>query len=207
MMFRRNAKNATKGETARVVELHRWLSSAVLLGVLVMIPYSIFLSFRLPVRFNAHNWDVAWVGFDSALIVVLAATAWAAWNRRQILAATSIVAGTMLVCDAWFDVTTSLGTRDQWASILSGIFLNVPLALFFFSLARRIMLRSAAVLAVALRSGTAPQRAHEVAMPFATTWHEQVVDPTTINDIPHGSPEGSDYTDPTDQSAAGRGES
>jgi hypothetical protein len=190
MKLRRKKSDVTPGETAQAVELHRWLSSAVLLGVLVMIPYSIFLSFRLPVRFNAHNWDVAWVGFDSALIVVLAATAWAAWNRRQILAATSIIAGTMLVCDAWFDVTTSLGTRDQLASILSGIFLNVPLALFFFSLARRIMLRSAAVLAMALSSGAVPQRAHEVPMPFATTWREQVVEPATFSETPPESHDG-----------------
>ena len=189
-MLRRSQRDAT-AQHGRPVELHRWLSTAVLVGVVVMIPYSIFLSFRLPVRFNAHNWDVAWVGFDSALIVVLAATAWAAWNRRQVLAATSIIAGTMLVCDAWFDVTTSLGTRDQLSSILSGILLNIPLALFFFALARRIMLRSAAVLAAALSNDAPPQRAHDVAMPFATTWRERV-EPTSSGESPdatHGGME------------------
>jgi hypothetical protein len=147
-----------------------------------MIPWVIYLSLHLPVRYRAHDWNVAWVGFDSALIIVLAATAWAAWNRRQILAATSIVAATMLLCDAWFDVNTSLGTKGQLVTILSALFANVPLAIFFILLARRIMLRTAAVLATALSTGSVPHRAHDVAIPFPTTWHEREIDNASIRD-------------------------
>ena len=145
----------------------------MIIGVLAMIPWTVYLAIRLPGRFTAHNWDVTWVGFDGALILVLAATAWAAWYRRQILAATSIVAATMLLCDAWFDVNTSLGTKGELAPILTALLANVPLALFFIWLARRIMLRTAWVLAAALSTGPPPHHAHEVSIPFATTWRRQ----------------------------------
>ncbi len=131
-----------------------------------MIPWTAYLAISLPVRFRAHNWNVAWVGFDSALMIVLALTAWAAWYRRQILAATAIVAATMLVCDAWFDVNTSLGTKDEYVTILTALLANLPMALFFTWLARRIMLRTAAVLAAATHAGPAPKRAHDVTLPF-----------------------------------------
>lgn len=180
------------------MELHRWLSSVMLFGVLVMIPWAIYLSIHLPVRFRAHNWDVAWVGFDSALIAVLAAAAWAAWNRRQILAATSIVAATMLLCDAWFDVSTSIGTRDQSMAILSALFVNVPLIILFILLARRIMLRTAAVLAAALRAGPASRRAHDVAIPFATTWRERVIDDRSLSEHEEPTRDSFDSSDGTE---------
>jgi uncharacterized membrane protein len=161
----------------------------ILLGILVMIPWAIYLSINLPVHYSAHNWDVAWVGFDTALIGVLAAAAWAAWNRRQILAATSIIAATMLLCDAWFDVSTSMGTKDQWMAVLSTLFVNLPLVIFFIMLARRIMLRTAAVLAAALSTDFVPHHAHDVAIPFATTWREQVIDHRSSQDSHEASRE------------------
>lgn len=148
-------------------------------GVLAMIPWTAYLAISLPVHFRAHNWNVAWVGFDSALMIVLALTAWAAWFRRQLLAATSVVAATMLLCDAWFDVNTSLGTRGEWVTILTALLANVPMALFFIWLARRIMLRTAAVLATAQRTGPAPQHAHDVTLPFVITWRVPVPDGPT----------------------------
>ncbi|MGC8510429.1 MAG: hypothetical protein ACP5PB_06110 [Acidimicrobiales bacterium] len=176
----------------RTIELHRWLSGAMILGVLVMIPWTIYLSLSLPGRFHAENWNVAWVGFDGALIVVLAATAWAAWFRRQILAAASIVAATLLLCDAWFDVNTSFGTRDQLVPLLTALAANVPLAIIFILLARHIMLQTAAVLATALDTGSVPHHAHDVPMPFEFT-----IPSLGVEDSPHASPD--TVEDPPDQ--------
>jgi hypothetical protein len=69
-----------------------------------------------------------------------------------------------------------MGTRDQSVAILSALFVNVPLITLFVLLARRIMLRTAAVLAAALSADSVPHRAHDVAIPFATTWREQEID-------------------------------
>ncbi len=153
-----------------MLELNRLFSTIMFAAVVIMVPWTAFLAATLPSRFRAHNWDVAWVGFDSALMLVLIGTAWAAWYRRQILAMMSVVAGTMLLCDAWFDINTSWDTGGFPVTILTALFANIPLSLFFFWLARRIMLRTAAAVVRATNHGDAPHRAIDVTFPFAVTW-------------------------------------
>jgi len=159
------------GTAPRPVELHRWLARVVVVIVAGLIPWTAYLAWSLPGHFRAHNWRLAWVGFDAALIAVLAYTAWAAWARRQILAPTAIVAATMLICDAWFDVNTSCGTKGEALTVVTAVGGNLPLALVLILLARRIMLRSAAMLAEARGVEDRPRHAHDVAIPFATTWN------------------------------------
>ena len=92
-------------------------------------------------------------------------------------------------------VSTSIGTKDQSVAILGGLLLNVPLAILFILLARRIMLRTAAVLAAALSASSGPHRAHDVSIPFATTWREQEIDNRLLHHLqepPHGSLDSSD---------------
>jgi len=110
------------------------------MAALALIPWTIFLGLSLPPKYDAGHWNLLWTGFDVALFCVLGYAAWAAWFRRQILAATAIVAGTLLLCDAWFDIITSIGHRDQWLTLLTGLGGELPLALFFFWLYRRIVL-------------------------------------------------------------------
>ncbi len=155
-----------------MLELNRLLSTIMIVAVVIMVPWTIFLAVTLPTHFRAHDWSVAWVGFDSVLMAVLLATAWAAWYRRQILAMMSVVAATMLLCDAWFDITTSFGTSGEPLTIVTALIGNIPLAVFFFWLARRIMVRTAVVMAHALNSTETPHRALDVTFPFATTWEE-----------------------------------
>jgi len=110
-----------------------------------LIPWTFFLAFSLPPRYDANHWRLLWTGFDAALICVLLLAAWAAWYRRQILAAITIVAGTLLYCDAWFDMVTSFGHRDEWLTLLTGFGLEVPLGSFFFWLYRRIVMSALTV--------------------------------------------------------------
>lgn len=116
------------------------LSTVFLLAATALIPWTIFLGLSLPPKYDAGHWNLLWTGFDVGLFCVLGYAAWAAWFRRQILAATAIVAGTLLLCDAWFDIITSIGHRDQWLTLLTGLGGELPLALFFFWLYRRIVL-------------------------------------------------------------------
>jgi hypothetical protein len=73
---------------------------------------------------------VAWTGFDVLEIFALAATAYYAWRGRQALIAYAIAAATLLVCDAWFDITLDLGTPGIWTSLASAVFIELPLAYF-----------------------------------------------------------------------------
>jgi hypothetical protein len=112
----------------------------------ILVPWTAFLGVSLPPRYNAGHWNILWTGFDIALIAVLAYAAWAAWFRRQVLATTAIVAGTLLLCDGWFDIMTSIGRSDEWVTFLTGFGLEIPLAVFFLWLYRRIVLGSLATL-------------------------------------------------------------
>jgi hypothetical protein len=112
----------------------------------VLVPWTFFLGLTLPPRYHASHWRLLWTGFDASLIAVLLLAAWAAWYRRQILASIAIVAGTLLFCDAWFDMVTSFGHRDEWLTMLTGFGVELPLGLFFFWLYRRVALTTMNVL-------------------------------------------------------------
>ncbi len=99
----------------------------------------VVLAATLPHHFNAHHWRALWVNFDVLLLVAFAATAWATWRKRQILILLLMLTGTMLCCDAWFDVGTSLATSGMWISIASAVFAELPLAFLAFAVARRLL--------------------------------------------------------------------
>jgi len=72
-------------------------------------------------------------------LVAFAATAWATWRKRQILILLLMITGTMLCCDAWFDVGTSLASNGIWISAATAVFAELPLAFLAFTGARRLL--------------------------------------------------------------------
>jgi hypothetical protein len=44
----------------------------------------------------------------------------------------STAAGTLLICDAWFDVLTAATSAERWIAVLLAIFLELPLAGFCY---------------------------------------------------------------------------
>ena len=86
------------------------VSCAVLLGWIIVLGLTLHRSF------HALHWRGAWVGFDFILLLAFAATGWAFWRGRQIVIAFLIVTGTLLCCDAWFDVVLDAGSSDVWVS-------------------------------------------------------------------------------------------
>jgi hypothetical protein len=97
------------------------------------------LLLTLPERYTSSDWQAVWVGLDIAELLGFAATAWAAWNQRQVVIFCMIITGTLLLCDAWFDLTLSYGSRDFTASILSAVLAEFPLAFLMFASARRLV--------------------------------------------------------------------
>jgi hypothetical protein len=55
-----------------------------------------------------------------------------------------LVTATLLVCDAWFDVVTSLGRPDGWVSIVTALCAELPLAVAFLWLYRYLVLATIA---------------------------------------------------------------
>jgi hypothetical protein len=121
------ALDESASDAVRVQAAPRWVAPVfAVLGAATM-PWTAYLAMSLPQQANAHHYRVAWVGFDIMLVVVLLATAYAAWRGRPLVGLLAASAGTMLVVDAWFDVTTARHS-DLAAAILSAALVELPLA-------------------------------------------------------------------------------
>jgi cation transport ATPase len=105
----------------------------------ILAGWIVVLAATLPRHFDAHHWRAVWVNFDVFLFAAFMATAWAIWRERQVLILLLAGIGTMLCCDAWFDVGTSLATSGLWISLLTAAFAELPLAFLAFAGARRLL--------------------------------------------------------------------
>ena len=110
------------------VPLPRWVTPLLTAAAVVLLPWTLWLTFSLPSRYVTHHYDLAWVGFDIALAAAFAGTAWAALRSPLRLVPLAAVTGTMLVCDAWFDVVTSIGGGEIGEAALEAAFVELPLA-------------------------------------------------------------------------------
>lgn len=96
-------------------------------GVVFMIPWIVYLAFTLPRTHEVRNWPLIWIGFDCLLVVFMAATAILAWLHRHLLVFSAFTTGILLLCDAWFDVTTA-DPDELRTAILTAVLGGVPLA-------------------------------------------------------------------------------
>ena len=105
----------------------------VLGGVAVaLLPWSAYLSATLPGKHVAHHWDVAWTGLDVFEAVALVATLIALVRRSVLLEMFAAVAGTLLLVDAWFDLTTAHPGRELSWAFTFALVGELPLAVLCF---------------------------------------------------------------------------
>jgi hypothetical protein len=126
--------------------LNSWAVRRRQFGMLIMMGcclalagWIVYLALNLPMHFEATHWRGVWVGLDLAELTGFALTAWAAWQQRQIVIFSMIVTGTLLVCDAWFDVVLDSGTPEARMSIIAAVLAELPLAFLLFGAARRLV--------------------------------------------------------------------
>jgi hypothetical protein len=100
----------------------------MLLVALGLGPWTLYLTYTLPSKHLTSHYDLAWVGFDIALLFAFATTGWCAYRATKWLVPAAAVTGTMLVCDAWFDVVTSTGSGERVEALLEAGFAELPLA-------------------------------------------------------------------------------
>ena len=137
---------------------------------MILAGWIVVLAATLPHHFDAHHWRAVWVNFDVFLLAAFAATAWAIWRERQVLILLLVLIGTMLFCDAWFDVGTSLATSGFVISLLSAVFAELPLAFLAFVGARRLLRATVAAGILADQQVHAGQVAPAVAMTGTDEW-------------------------------------
>jgi hypothetical protein len=97
------------------------------------------LYLTLPGHFTSRDWRAVWVGLDIAELAGFAAIAWAAWHQRQIIVFFMIITGTILICDAWFDLALDYGSSDFLISLSSAVLVELPLAAMLFLASRRLV--------------------------------------------------------------------
>jgi hypothetical protein len=115
-----------------------WIAPAFLLCAIVLLPWTAVLFLTLPQHYVANHWSLAWGGFDIGLGLALAGTAISVARRSPYAEVTAAVTGTLLVCDAWFDVLTSRGTAAIVQSALLAVFIELPIAGLCFWMAANI---------------------------------------------------------------------
>lgn len=109
--------------------LPRWLGPLAVCCAIGIIPWVVYLALTLPVRQRAVDYNVAWVGYDAAMAVVMASLAYCALRRKPATGAIAAVVATMLVIDAWFDIVTTDKREQLMFAITSAVLLELPLAI------------------------------------------------------------------------------
>ncbi|HEV7133065.1 MAG TPA: hypothetical protein VGN27_04965 [Gaiellaceae bacterium] len=108
--------------------LPRWVTPVLGVTAVGLLPWTLWLTFSLPARHVSQHYDLAWVGFDIALASAFAATTWCTIRASEWLIPVAAVTGTMLVCDAWFDVVTA-GRAEMGEALAEALLAEIPLAL------------------------------------------------------------------------------
>jgi hypothetical protein len=117
-----------------------WMYTA---AAAILLPWIVYLAATLPRRQYDRHYRAAWVGFDLLLV----------FRVDQRVQFPAIATATLLVVDAWFDMTTS-ANRSQFveAFVLAAV-VEIPAAVFSIYVARQVNRR---ILEAARAAGSGP---------------------------------------------------
>jgi hypothetical protein len=102
---------------------------------IALLPWTVYLSITLPPKHESVHWDIVWPGLDVGIALAVAATVVGLVRLSVHLPILAAIAGTLLLCDAWFDTLTSQpGTELAWAAV-EALVAELPLAAFCFWIA------------------------------------------------------------------------
>jgi hypothetical protein len=105
------------------------------LVVIALLPWTAYLSTSLPGEHLTHHWDLAWAGIDLLEAALLAATLLALLRSRPWLPVAAAAAGSVLLCDMWFDLTTAEPGRELRWALAEALLAELPLSALCFWLA------------------------------------------------------------------------
>jgi len=116
----------------------RWNARLFLAFSVVLIPWIAVLSVTLPDRQLARHYNLSWAGFDVLLVLAMGRTAWLAFREKRQMELAAVATATLLVVDAWFDVTTSQPSWPLAQAILLAVFVELPAAALAFYISRHV---------------------------------------------------------------------
>lgn len=122
------------------INIPKWAAIMYVVIAIILIPWTIYLGFHLPVEHITINWDTLWVGLDLAIVITLLASGILAYKKSIYTILFASMNGMLFITDAWFDVfsyrVNSLGSAE---AIVMAIFGEIPMAIFSFSLAVHVL--------------------------------------------------------------------
>ncbi|MFF4326295.1 hypothetical protein ACGFY6_12085 [Streptomyces sp. NPDC048387] len=105
------------------------LAAVVFAGCgMALLPWMAVLALTMPQTAEVSHWSAAWTGFDAMLAVGLTGTGLLLRRGDPRVAPVAAATAALLATDAWFDVTTSLGTGGQGQALLLAAVAELPLA-------------------------------------------------------------------------------
>lgn len=113
----------------------RWLAGGFVAAGILMIPWLFVLATQLPASTRAWHWPAAWVGLDSLEALGLLAMGMLLARRDDRYRLAAMATATLLLTDAWFDVTTAGPGAGRLLAIAMAVFPELPLAALCFTLA------------------------------------------------------------------------
>ena len=121
---------------------HPGLAARLLIGLgLALLPWLVVLATTLPGTATADHWALAWTGLDCLEAAGLISTGVLLRRgdpRRCLTAAATAV---LLLCDAWFDTTTSAPGAQFGSAVAMAVLVELPLACCCVRLALRALPR------------------------------------------------------------------
>ena len=108
------------------------------IGAVAFLPLIVLAALGAPSSHAAHNLGLMWTGLDVFELLGMALTGWCLWRRLPNLAVAAALTGTLMLCDAWYDVVTTAGRAEGTSVALAC--LEIPLAVLSFAVARTVVL-------------------------------------------------------------------
>jgi hypothetical protein len=140
---------------ARLRRIRILLLFVIAVVAVALLPWTAYLSATLPSKHLTAHWDIAWAGLDLFEAGSLVALFVAVIRRSAFVPVFAAVAGTALLCDAWFDLTTS-GSGFYWA-LAEALGAELPLAALCFWVAFEVSEAIGLSVAVGAASAAAPR--------------------------------------------------
>jgi hypothetical protein len=121
------------GDRAELEELRRGarrLAYIYAAAAVLLLPWIVYLAVTLPKRDLDTHYRAAWVGFDLFLVAAIIRTAYLAFKMDPRVQLPATATATLLIVDAWFDITTAGGRGATAEAILLAVVFEIPAAIF-----------------------------------------------------------------------------
>jgi hypothetical protein len=116
----------------------RRLAWAYLIVAAGLIVWTVFLALSLPKENLEHHYRLTWAGFDLIEVLAIYLTAHLAFRLDARVVFPATVVATLLVADAWFDITTSSTAQAATQALIVALCVELPAAAFSLYVAHRV---------------------------------------------------------------------